>query len=173
MPSSSVMWPSPVSVLCLMAQSCPNLCKPMDCSPPGSSIHRDSPGKNTGVGCHALLQGIFSALGSNPGLLHCRQILYHLSYQGSPRILEWAACPFSRGSSWPRNPTQVSCIAFFTSWATGEAPAMNNHFKWSLCLIKNEISRSHNWHTKLPALLVNLFIYLLPLPSDATTTWFM
>ena len=44
----------------------------------------DSPGKNTGVGCHALLQGIFPTQGSNPGLLHCRWILYQLSYQGSP-----------------------------------------------------------------------------------------
>ena len=41
-----------------------------------SSVHGDSPGKNTGVGCHALLQGIFSTQGSNPGLLHCRRILY-------------------------------------------------------------------------------------------------
>ena len=37
-------------------QSCPALCNPMDCSLPGSSIHGDSPGKSTGVGCHALLQ---------------------------------------------------------------------------------------------------------------------
>ena len=42
------------------------------------------PGKNTGVGCHSLLQGIFPIQVSNPGLLHCRQILYHLSHQGSP-----------------------------------------------------------------------------------------
>ena len=39
-----------------IAQSCPTLCGPMDCSPPGSSVHGDSPGKNTGVGCHFLLQ---------------------------------------------------------------------------------------------------------------------
>ena len=44
----------------------------------------DSPGKNTGVGCHALLQGIFPTQGSNPGLLHCRRILYRLSHQRSP-----------------------------------------------------------------------------------------
>ena len=43
----------------------------------------DSPGKNTGVGCHFLLQGIFLSQQSNPGLLHCRQIVYHLSHQGS------------------------------------------------------------------------------------------
>ena len=54
----------------------------------------DSPGKNTGVHCHALLQGIFPTQGSNPGLPHCRQILYCLSHQGSPRILEWVAYPF-------------------------------------------------------------------------------
>ena len=70
--------------LCLVAQSCLTLSYPMDCSPPASSIHGDSPGKNTGVGCHALLQGIFPTWGSNPGLPYCRRILYHLSHQGSP-----------------------------------------------------------------------------------------
>ena len=66
---------------------------------------------------HSLLQGIFPTQGSNPGLPHCRRILYHLSHQGSPRILEWAAYPFSRGSSQPRNWTRVFCIAggFFTN----------------------------------------------------------
>ena len=47
----------------LVPQLCPTLCNPMDCSPPGSSVHGDSPGKNTGVGCHALLQGIFPTQG--------------------------------------------------------------------------------------------------------------
>ena len=77
----------------------------------------DSPGKNTGVGCHALLQGIFPTQGSNSGLPCCRQILYRLSHQGSPRILVWVAYPFSRGSSQSRNGTRVSCNAggFFTS----------------------------------------------------------
>ena len=48
---------------------------PMDCSPPGSSVHEDPPGKNTEVGCHAVLQGIFPTQGSNPGLPYCRRIL--------------------------------------------------------------------------------------------------
>ena len=68
------------SVLCLVTQSFLTLCNPMDCSPPGTSIHWDSPGKNTGSGCHALFQGIFPIQGSNPGLLNCRQILYCLIY---------------------------------------------------------------------------------------------
>ena len=58
--------------------SCLTLCDPMDCSLPGSSVHGNSPGQNTGVGCHALLQGIFPTQGSNLGLPHCRRILYHL-----------------------------------------------------------------------------------------------
>ena len=61
---------------------CLTLCDPMDCSPPGFSVHRDSPGKNTGVGCQALLQGIFPTQGLNPGLSRCRWILYCLSHQG-------------------------------------------------------------------------------------------
>ena len=98
-----------------------NSLHPMDCSHPGSCVHGDSPGKNTGAGCHALLQGIFPAQGSRPGVPHCRrippgqpkntgvgipsllresdnqesiwgllnprQILYQLSYQGSPLLL--------------------------------------------------------------------------------------
>ena len=61
-------------------QLCPTLCDPMDCSLPGSSVHGDSPGKNTGVGCPALLQGIFLTQVSNSyplHLLHCRRVLYH------------------------------------------------------------------------------------------------
>ena len=107
----------------------------MDCSLPGHSVHGDSPGKNTGVGCHALLQGIFPTQGLNPGLPHYRRILFQLSHQGSPRILEWVAIPFSSGSSWLRNWTRVSCIAggFFTSWATREALLLTWFILISFC----------------------------------------
>ena len=83
----------------------------------------NSSGQNTGVGSLSFLQGIFPTQGSNPGLSHCRQILYQLSHKGSPRILEWVAYPFSSEPSWPRNGTGVSCIAggFFTNWAIREA----------------------------------------------------
>ena len=59
----------------------------------------------------------------NPGLPHCRWILYQLSHKGSLRILEWVAYPFPSGASWPRNRTRVFWIAgrFLTSWATREA----------------------------------------------------
>ena len=100
-----------VTVLCLVAQSFPTLCNPMACSPPGPCVHGDFPGKNTDVDFHALFQGIFPTQGSNPGLPQCRQILYHLSHRGSPRILEWVAYPFSNRSSQPRIRTGVSCIA--------------------------------------------------------------
>ena len=65
----------------------------------------NSPGQNTGVGSLSLFQGIFPTQRSNPGLPCCRQILYQLSHKGSPRILEWVAYPFFKGSSWPRNRT--------------------------------------------------------------------
>ena len=79
------------AVLCSVAQSCPKLCNPMDCSPPGSSVHGVSPGKNTGAGCHALLQGIFPTQGWNSGLLPCRRVLYHLGHQGSPIRIHMAS----------------------------------------------------------------------------------
>ena len=105
------------AVLWLVTQSCLTLC--MDCSPRGSSVHGDSPGKNTGVACHALLQGIIP----NPGV-SCIEggFFYHLSHQGSPRILQWVAYPFSRETSQPSSWTGVSCPAgFFTSWTTWKA----------------------------------------------------
>ena len=94
-----------------VAQSCSPL------RPHGPHSPWNSPGQNTGVGSLSLLQGIFPTQGSNPGLPHCWCILYCLSHQGSPRILEWIAYPFSRGSSWARNQTMVSCIegGFFTN----------------------------------------------------------
>ena len=61
----------------LVAESCPTLCNPMICP-------WNSPSRNTGVGYHSLLQGIFPIQGLNPGLLHYWQILHRLSHQGSP-----------------------------------------------------------------------------------------
>ena len=101
----------------------------------------NSPGQNTGVGSLSLLQGIFPTQGSNPGLLPCRWILYQLSHQGSPRIPEWVACPFSSRSSWPRNQTGVSCITggFFTKWAIRQALEKS----YSYFIIKNS---KHNFN---------------------------
>ena len=80
----------------------------------------NSPGQNTGMGSLSFLQGIFPTRGLNPGLTHCRKILYQLSHKGRPKILEWVAYPFCSRSSWPRNWTRVSCTAggFFSNWAT-------------------------------------------------------
>ena len=69
-----------------VAQLCPTLCDPMGYTSPWNS-----PEQNTGVGSFSLLRGIFPTQGLNPGLPHCRWILYELSHQGSPRILEWVA----------------------------------------------------------------------------------
>ena len=105
------------AVLCFVAQSHLTLCDLMVCSPPGSSVCGDSPGKNTAVSFHALLQGIFPTQRLNSGLPHCRQILHHLSHQGSPRILEWVAYPSPEDLPHPEIKLRVSCIAggFFTS----------------------------------------------------------
>ena len=75
-----------ICVLCLVAQSCLTLCDPMDCIQLGFSVHGDSPGMNTRVCCHSLLQGISPTQKSNPGLPHCRPILYCLSHQEKPKL---------------------------------------------------------------------------------------
>ena len=69
-----------------VTQSRLTLCKPTGCSPPGSSVCGDPPGKNTGMDCHALLQGISPTQGSNPGFPYCKWILDCLSHQGSLTI---------------------------------------------------------------------------------------
>ena len=100
------------------SQLCPTLCDPL-----GLYISWNSLGQNTGVGSLSLLQRIFPTQGLNPGLPHCRQILYQVSHKGSPRTLEWVAYLFSSRSSQPRNWTRVSRIAgrFFTDWPIREA----------------------------------------------------
>ena len=69
----------------LSRSSCLTLCNPMDCSPPGFSVHGDSPDKNTGMGCHALLQRIFPTQELNWGLLHCKWILLPAELPRKPR----------------------------------------------------------------------------------------
>ena len=80
------------SWMCLVAQSCLTLCEPMDYSLSGSFVQGHSRGKNTGVGCHTLLQRIFLTQGLTPGFLHYRLILYHLSHQRSPEQLILIQC---------------------------------------------------------------------------------
>ena len=95
----------------LVVLSCPTLCDLMDRSPPGSSVHGDSPGKNIGVGCHSLLQGIFPTQGLNPGLPHCRQILYHLSYREAPSSLyssKWSL----QGGRFPPGPLHFPLVTW-------------------------------------------------------------
>ena len=76
---------SSTSLIVTVTQSCLALCGPMDLD----SSPWNSPGQDAGVGSLSLLQGIFPTQGSNPGLPHCRRIIYQLSYKGRPRILEW------------------------------------------------------------------------------------
>ena len=90
---------------------------------PDSLVHGDFQGKNTGVGCHAFLWGIFPTQILNPSLPHCRHILYCLSCQESPRILEWVAYPFSRGSSQGRDWTGIFCFDKDTNPSMGAPPS--------------------------------------------------
>ena len=97
-----------------VTQLCPTLCNPMDCSPPGSSVH-----------------GILQA-----------------------KTLEWVAIPFSRGSSWPRDWTQVSCIAgrFFISWATREAPKLLSvsPVQFSHSIVSDSLRPHESQHARPP-----------------------
>ena len=82
----------------------------------------NSPGKNIGVHCHSLLQGIFPTQGSNPGLQHCRHILFHLSHQGSPQYDIWKSGYSTYtgdlrmqflGFIWSQNSPSLKCKLWF------------------------------------------------------------
>ena len=119
-----------------VTQSCLSLCDPMDYTVHGILQARILEWSLS------LLQGIFPTQGSNPGLLHCRWILYQLSHKESLRILEWVAYPFSNGSSWPRDQPGVSCIAgwFFTNWAIKESHIhVSEHYSIISCLVVSTV----------------------------------
>ena len=136
----------PCAVLCLAAQSCWTLCDPMDCSSPGSPVHGDSLGKNTGVGCHSLLQEIFQTQGSNPGVPHCRRILYCLTHQGSPWILKWVAYPFSSRIfvTQESNGGLLHCRQVLYQLSYQGSPSVSLH--------KDIYDRCHSYHLKLLSL---------------------
>ena len=92
-----------------------SFCDSMDWRQPGSSVHGDSPCKNTGVGCHAFLHGIFLTQGWNPGLPHCRQILYHLTFYLLTICLVclWEREYLNVGTKWYciwKSPPEYSCV---------------------------------------------------------------
>ena len=93
----------------------------MDCSSIHSSVHGNSPAENTGVGCYALLQGISPTQGLNPGLLHCRRILYCLSHQASPRrkMKEIKIDQKLSGNIIPDYVFLKTEIEYFVHWLTG------------------------------------------------------
>ena len=113
----------------------------------------NSPGKNTGVGCHSLLQGIFLIQKSNPGLLNCRQILYLLSYQGSlgwykglvrlfflntfSFYFEWDGLVLSGfpGDSVVKNPPAMRISG------SGRSPGQGNVYPLQYCCLENSIDR--------------------------------
>ena len=124
----------------------------------------DFPGKNTGVGCHSLLQGIFPTQGLNSGLPHCRQNLYHLNCLGSPQfsfrimplclparltparpgwvIVAWTPFGFLprrwglNDCKWSGPDSLPSLMSAFPSWGPG-SPLFNVETKWPQDRLKN------------------------------------
>ena len=146
-PGLSASWELPCAVLCLVAQSCPTLQPHGLYSPPGSSVHGESPGKNTGVGCHALLQGILPTQGSNPGLPHCRRILYHLCHQGRELLY---VCVCTRVCACVCARACVCIKAQKTLWCRQNSSAIrlskNSSAAWETC----RKLRFNPWVTKIP-----------------------
>ena len=126
-------------MLCLVIQSYPTLCNLVDCSPPGSSVPGDSPGKNTRVDCHALFQGIFSTQEPNPGLQHCRWIFYHLSHQGraSQVVLVVKNPPANEGAA--RDTGSIS--------SSGRSPGEGHGNSLQYSCLENLMDRGTWWAT--------------------------
>ena len=107
---------------------------------PASAVHGDSPGKNTGVDCHALFRSIFSTQGSKPGLLHCGWILYHLSHQGSPKK-GWIGLIWGPIDSKKHEAVYMTDMCIFTLW-------MGLSGDWRICPFSSLIKKK-NWRSKM------------------------
>ena len=140
--------------VCLVVLSCLTLWDPMDYSLSSSSVHLDSPGKNTGVGCYALLQGIFPSQGLNPAFPQCRWILYHLSHREaldflfeflsclSPIIQNWMAT-HSGILGWRLQSTELQKVGH--DWATNTHTHTHTHTQM-LNIINIRIQvQNHTW----------------------------
>ena len=129
------------AMLCLVAQSCPTLCNPIHYGPPGSSVHGDSPGKNTEVGCHVLLQGIFPTQELNQSLLHCRRILYQLSYQGNPPAILLLVIHPGKTKALNQKMHAPECSQWFLAktWKQNKCLLTDEWIKnmWSICIQRN------------------------------------
>ena len=121
-----------IIVLCLVTQSCPALCHPMGCSPPGFSVHEDSPGKNTAVGFHALLQGIYQTRGSNPA--SCIASGFFAIWATREAQEYWSGRPIPSPGYLPDPGIKLGLPALQTSWATREA--QRDYYWWM---------KSKNW----------------------------
>ena len=134
------------SLLCSVTQSCLTLQDPMDCSPPGSSVHGDSLGKKAGVGCHSLLQGIFPTQGLNPGLPHCRRILLDGIDQFLPlKDKEMSAVILTSLCCYLLSPKHVSYDSFTSQTLR------------SVCPNSNAISAAFGWMTLDKLLTLSVF----------------
>ena len=138
-----------------LLQSCPTLCDAMDCSPQGSSAHGDFPGKNTGVGCHALLWGIFPTQGSNfcvLCLLYWQAVSLPIAPPGKPSLLYQFSSVQSLSRVW----------LFVTPWITAPQASLSITNFWSLLKLMSIESWCHpaisssvvpfsSWPQSLPA----------------------
>ena len=147
-----VKWTFAYFVVVLFTKLCPTLWDPTDCSPPGSSVHEDSPGKNTGVGCYALLQGIFPTKGLNLHflhLLHWQANSLLLSHQGSPfRTVSFAKRKWVLKSPWGRERKQKELMyltPFFSHWSRFPSHRANSSnlqdFQWSQKVEEKTVQR--------------------------------
>ena len=155
----SALYPSHVLCMCAkLLQSCLTLCDPMDCSPPGFSVHGASPGEKAGMGCHALLQWILPTKGLNPWLLHYRWILYHwairkpmcYSFQALSRV--WLFVIHGMLHTRPPCPSPTP-------------EAAQTHVLW----VSDAIQPSHPLHPLL--LLPLIFLRIRVFPNESRIRW--
>ena len=126
----------------------------MDCRLPSSSDHGDSPGKNTGVGCHALFQGIFPTRGLNPGLPHCRRIPCCLRDQGRKRLRDYCVWKFPLehirykegapgGSCGKQSTCNAGDLALILE--SGRSPGERNGYLLQSSCLENSMDRQAWW----------------------------
>ena len=149
--------------MCVRAHSqsvVPDTLQPRGLQPTGLLCPWNSPGKNIGVGCHALLQGIFPTQGSNPGLPHCWWILYHLNHQGSPvlcsnvclnndvEILTWVCFLKNRLGVFHGEVPELSETS--ESLLTPRRRRQGRFWRWLVCILPRRVGQGDLGHITKP-----------------------
>ena len=131
--------------VCVSHSVMPDSLRPHGLQPTRLLCPRDFPGKDTGTGCLFLLQGIFPTQGWNTDLLHCRQLLYHLSNEGNPKAWQGEVKCLVMLGLWRTKLTSLSAFTVTHQWLSSVKTCQKKSRQIQLVILCTVVSRNHSF----------------------------